>query len=145
MKAAKPIKVTKEVEDQSANIAELLKQNNGQDIEILFFNNKKQIHKTTSFYEICKEPVSAENKTEVPSQIKDLMAQLTGGFLPGQRTIYFQIRDCPPVVQTNLSLQRKDSLYEYSQLRQRTKSQFVDEISASSINYLVQSLIQHEF
>jgi hypothetical protein len=42
-------------------------------------------------------------------------------------------------------LQRKDSLYEYSQLRQRTKSQFVDEISASSINYLVQSLIQHEF
>jgi hypothetical protein len=29
MKAAKPIKVTKENEDQLANIADLLKQNNG--------------------------------------------------------------------------------------------------------------------
>jgi hypothetical protein len=29
MKAAKPIKVTKETEDQLANIADLLKQNNG--------------------------------------------------------------------------------------------------------------------
>ena len=74
MKAAKPIRVTKDSEDSSANIAELLKQNNGQDIQILFFNNKTQIDKTTSFYEICKEPVSAENKTQVPSQIKDLMA-----------------------------------------------------------------------
>lgn len=64
---------------------------------------------------------------------------MTGGFLPGQRTIYFQIKDTNPVVlQTNnLTLQRKDSLFEYSQIRQRTKSQFVDEISASGINNLV--------
>lgn len=34
-------------------------------------------------------------------------------------------------------IQRKDSLLEYSQIRQRTKSQFVDEISASGINNLV--------
>jgi len=50
----------------------------------VFFSNNKQIDKTTSFYEICKEPATAaEGKNEAPAQIKDLMQQLTGGFLPG--------------------------------------------------------------
>ena len=133
----KPIKVLKGQDDNSANIAELLKQNNGEDIEVVFYSNKKLIDKSTSFYEICKEPTTKSGSDEQVSQIKDIMAQISGGFLPGHRTIYFQIRDKSPNAISMQPIQRKDSLLEYSQIRQRTKSQFVDEISASGINNLV--------
>ena len=57
---SRPINLKKEAADEpSVNIADLLKQTNGQDIQIVFYNKKKQIDKTTSFYEICKEPLSA--------------------------------------------------------------------------------------
>lgn len=39
-------------------IEELLKENNNEDIEIIFYYNKRVIDKNTSFYEICKDSVA---------------------------------------------------------------------------------------
>lgn len=60
----KPIRVFKDQDDNSTNITELLKQNNGEDIEVVFYSNKKLIDKSTSFYEICKEPTAKSASDE---------------------------------------------------------------------------------
>ena len=61
----KPIKVLKGQDDNTTNIAEQLKQNNGEDIEVVFYSNKKLIDKSTSFYEICKEPTAKSGEEQV--------------------------------------------------------------------------------
>jgi len=73
------------------------------------------------------------------------------GLYPGSRTIQFCIKDKqslqgenPHSHKTNRN-QRADSLQEYSKIRERTKSQFVDEINAANINQVVQSLIDDNF
>ena len=53
--------------------------------------------------------------------------------------IHFRLRD--KGFPTNLSLQRKDSLIDYNQIRQRTKSQYVEEVSSESVSQHVQSLL----
>ena len=74
------------------------------------------------------------------SIFKSLMATLNKedrdlGFGPSSNhlTIYFTIKDKPQMSKT-----RKDSLFEFTQQRERTFSQTVEFMSAQSLNHIVQ-------
>lgn len=88
------------------------------------------LDKNTSFFEICQEPLlKEESKVEAsqpPNSLKEMMSKLNHRLFHDVRTIYFTITDR----KTLTTLQRKDSLMQYSQIRHRTKSQVVDDISA---------------
>jgi len=69
------------------------------------------------------------------------LSLLQGGRDGDTMTVHFAIKD----KQDSIQKSRKDSILEFSQKRERTKSEAVDEISVSSINQLVSQLIDKEF
>jgi hypothetical protein len=58
-----------------------------------------------------------------------------------QVTIHYAIKD----KLENMQKSRKDSILEFSQRRERTKSQAVDDMSVSTVNQFVQQLINKDF
>ena len=58
-----------------------------------------------------------------------------------QITIQFAIKEKTE----SLSKTRKDSMFEFAQKRERSKSEVVNDFSQSSVNQFVQQLIEKEF
>jgi hypothetical protein len=157
---------------QDVNIEELIRQNNGEDIDIEFHCNGRRIELNTSVYELVEENKAEKAKQKeqlvfggLPPKLKkgeepdpknpasifrSLMAtlgkedrdrdrELVGGSAH-HLTIYFTIKD-----KLRMQKTRKDSLLELAQKRTRTHSQTVDFVSAQSLNYVVQRLLDNEF
>ena len=153
-------------------LEELIKQNNGEDIEIEFYCLGKKIELNTSVFELVQQSRERTNKQnqrlvsgQVPSKqkkeqeemdpknpnsiLQTLMASFSRkeqererfGFPSTALTIYFTIKDRVSVQRSA----RKDSLFEFTQKRERTMSQHVETISAKSLNHIVQQLIETEF
>lgn len=85
------------------------------------------------------------DKNNPASLFKHLMASMhRGGPLgyEGEKiTIYFRLVDRASSSQPS----RKDSLVDYVNKRERTKSQAADLVSVNSLNHVVQRLIETEF
>ena len=126
--------------DDALGVEELLRLNGDEDIEVLFFYNGRRLDLNTSIFEICREPT----QDQPVKNIKELMASLSTGLVPGSKTIQFAIRDRPAATSAQRG-HRADSLQDYARIRERTKSSVVDEMSFSSVNQVVQHLIEEQF
>lgn len=119
------------------DIEELIRENNGQDIEIEFYHEQKKLALTTSLFEISstKKPKGGSLSSELSSFLSHL-----GHGLPFSEavTIHFCIKDKPK------KAIRKESL-DMQSYRSRTKSEAVEDISPASLNEIVQQLIDKEF
>lgn len=136
------------------DIDELIRMNQGEDIDIEFYFNGKRLELNTSFYEIIKaaeDPLldlGADKKLKpknAADHIREVLANLSGGgqgfSLPNYHTIHFLIKDKPK----SQIKDRKDSIADVAYRIQRSKSQVHEEISMNSVNMLVQELIENEF
>jgi hypothetical protein len=90
------------------DIEELIRMNQGEDIDIEFYFNGKRLELNTSFYEIIKQaedPLmnSGSDKKSKPKNsadhIREVLANLNGGgqgfSLPNYHTIHFLIKEKP--------------------------------------------------
>lgn len=86
------------------SIEELIKMNQGEDIDVEFYFNGKRIELNTSFFEIIKDEdqVKGGKAKATADHIRDVLANLQNsgqGFaLPNYHTIYFLIKDKPKMV-----------------------------------------------
>ncbi len=128
---------------------EQLIKTNGDDIEFEFFIAGDQVPPNQTIYEIMRQ---IESKTKKQSQMKKKdpnefgsaitsILQMLSGRDGDTLTVHFAIKD----KLDNIQKSRKDSMMEFSQKRERTKSEAFDEISVSTVNQLVQQLIDKEF
>ena len=60
-------------------------------------------------------------------------------------TIYFTIKDKNEDLNKHALAARKDSVMEFASKRERTRSEAVDDISVSSVNFIVRQFIEKEF
>ena len=67
-----------------------------------------------------------------------------GGSSSDTSTIHFCIKDKNEDLKNQLA-NRKDSILEFAARRERTRSEAVDDISVSSVNFIVQQFIDKEF
>ena len=132
------------------DIEELIQMNQGADIDVEFYFNGKRLDLNMSFYEIIRQaddPLLAEDERKPKAKsaadhIREVLASSGQGFsLPNYHTIHFLIKDR----QKPLVADRKDSIADLAYRIQRSKSQAQEDISVSSVNLLVQQLIENEF
>lgn len=118
----------------NADLEELIKAN-GDDIEFEFYYQGQLVNQNQTLFEIIKQ---AEAKSPPGSGgLHNYYASSAGD----TSTISFCIKD----KNDDLKITRKDSILEFAQKRERTKSEAVDDISVNAINSLVQQLIDKEF
>lgn len=109
----------------NTDLEELIKAN-GEDIEYEFYYCGQQLIPNQTLFEVLK---GCETKK--------------GAYMSSSEnnSIYYCIKDKSDEIKKT----RKDSIMEFSLKRERTKSEAVDDISVSSIDQLVQQLIDKEF
>ena len=127
---------TKDLKSPLEEDLEKLIKENGEDIEFEFYFNGKVIPQTQTIYDIIQE---SSNKQKKPDDNK-YTSGLFGSMFQ-ESTIHFLIKDKGD----ELKMSRKDSIMEFTQKRERTRSEAVNDLSNSSVNYLVQELIEREF
>ena len=150
------------VPDKSAidglDLNELIKKNNGSDVDLQFYYNGKLVPQNTCFFEIyqqaqkekknsqargiVKQPSASNFDRSNPENLfKQLMATMQRGEPQEDKiSIYFRLSEKEPQVS------RKNSLIDYvSSTRERTKSQAADLVSVQALNNVVQRLIDNEF
>lgn len=116
------------------DIEELVRENNGQDIEIEFYHGQRKLPLTTSLFEISSATRKPGLADPLSGDFVGFLASLADSGSPfgDAITIHFCIKD-KPKPQTL----RKESLSEYASIRQRTKSEAIEDISPASLNELV--------
>lgn len=102
----------------------------GDDIEFEFYYNDQLVNQNQTIFEILKSGESRQI-------LKDTSHLFGGHYGQGSKAettgnFYFLIKD----KRDDLTMQRKDSLLEFSAKRERTKSEAVEDISVSAVNQI---------
>ena len=151
-------------EDKNAldalDLQDLIRKNNGTDVDMEFYFNGKLLPLNTCIFEIHQQAQKGKKQVVKPqdmpkfdksnpsSLFKHLMATMQRGEDPnsGQKmmTIYFRLVDRKNVASQST---RKDSLADFATGRrlERTMSQAADLVSVQALNSVVQRLIDTEF
>ena len=110
----------------NSDLEELIKAS-GDDIEYEFYFGGQVVNQNQTLFEMLKTGEPQLKKT-LASPYSSVLQSLESN---GTATIYFSIKDKGD----EIKISRKDSMLEFSAgKRERTKSEAVDDISASSIN-----------
>lgn len=149
-----PEKIVGGKETITDDLEQLIKAN-GDDIEYEFFILGEPVPPNQTIYEILRQIDARQKKgqkiggidSQSPSSLGGVSSALNNilSMLQGRDseslTVHFAIKDRSDNVQKS----RKDSILEFAQKRDRTKSEAFEEMSVASINSLVQQLIDKEF
>lgn len=141
------------------DLNDLIKKQNGADVDLAFYFKGKQMPQNTCFYEIYQlaqkdrkkqlvkpQDMPKYDRSNPASLFNHLMASMRRGEqVPEEEkiTIYFRLED--RAAKTTQQANRRDSLLDIANKRERTRSQAADLVSVQALNNVVQRLIDNEF